>query len=56
MKKIIVLALLASATWAVDFTQISTEDLTNMRGTISLNDQAAFREEMQKRMSSSKVK
>ncbi len=50
MKRIIILALLASATWAVDFTQISTEELTNMRGNISVNDQAAFRAEMQKRM------
>lgn len=51
MKKVIILiALLASASWAVDFSQISTEELMNMRGTISVNEQPAFRAEMQKRM------
>jgi hypothetical protein len=51
MKKVIILtALLASATWAVDFSQMSTEELMNMRGTISVNERPAFRAEMQKRM------
>ena len=51
MKKVIILtALLASATWAVDFSQMSTEELMNMRGTISVNEQSTFRAEMQKRM------
>ena len=51
MKKVIILtALLASAAWAVDYSQISTEALMNMRGTISVNEQPAFRAEMQKRM------
>jgi hypothetical protein len=51
MKKVIILtALLASATWAVDFSQMSTEELMGMRGTISVNEQPTFRAEMQKRM------
>ncbi len=50
MKKVIILALLASAAWAADYSQISTEELMNMRGTISVNERPAFRAEMQKRM------
>jgi len=50
MKKVIILALLASATWAMDFSQMSTEELMSMRGTISVNERPAFRAEMQKRM------
>ncbi len=50
MKKFIILTLMASAAWAVDYSQISTEELMNMRGTISVNDRSAFRVEMQKRM------
>ncbi len=51
MKKVIILtALLASATWAADFSQMSTEKLMSMRGTISVNERPAFRAEMQKRM------
>jgi len=50
MKKVIILALLASAAWAVDFSQMSTEELMSMRGTISVNERPAFRAEMQKRM------
>jgi len=50
MKKVIILALLASATWAVDFSQMSTEELMSMRGTVSVNERPAFRAEMQKRM------
>jgi len=50
MKKVIMLALLASGAWAADFSQMSTEELMNMRGTISVNERPAFRAEMQKRM------
>ena len=51
MKKVIIItALLASAAWAVDFSQMSTEELMGMRGTISVNERSAFRAEMQKRM------
>jgi len=50
MKKVIILALLASATWAIDFSQMSTEELMSMRGTVSVNERPAFRTEMQKRM------
>jgi len=52
MKKVIILALLASATWAMDFSQMSTEELMSMRGTVSVNERPAFRAEMQKRMQS----
>jgi len=44
------LALFASATWAVDFSQISTEELMGMRGTISVSERPAFRAEMQSRL------
>ena len=51
MKKVIILtALLASAALAADYNQMSTEELMSMRGTISVNEQPAFRAEMQKRM------
>ena len=51
MKKVIILtALLASAAWAVDFSQMSTEELMSMRGTVSVDERPAFRAEMQKRM------
>jgi Ca2+-binding EF-hand superfamily protein len=51
MKKVIILtALLISAALAADYSQVSTEELMNMRGTISVNEQPAFRAEMQKRM------
>jgi hypothetical protein len=50
MKKVIVLALLATAAWSVDFSQMSTEELMNMRGTLSFSDRPAFKAEMQKRM------
>ena len=50
MKKVIILALLASVAWAVDYSQMSTEELMKMRGTISVDERPAFRAEMQKRM------
>jgi Ca2+-binding EF-hand superfamily protein len=52
MKKLALLALLATAAWSVDFSQMSTEELMNMRGTLSSADRPAFRAEMQKRMKS----
>ena len=44
--------LVASASWAADFSQISTEEMMNMRGSVPANDRSDFREEMQKRMQS----
>ena len=50
MKRVIILTLFASAAWAVDFSQMSTEELMGMRGTIAVSERPAFRAEMQKRM------
>lgn len=52
MKRIMIIALLASATWAADFSNMSTDEMINMRGTVPAADRPAFREEMQKRMQS----
>jgi len=52
MKKLILAALLATTVWSVDFSQMSTEELMAMRGTLSAADRPAFRAEMQKRMQS----
>jgi Ca2+-binding EF-hand superfamily protein len=50
MKKVIILALLSSATWAADFSQMSTQEMMNMRGSVPVDDRPAFQQEMQKRM------
>ncbi len=50
MKKLALIALLATAAWSVDFSQMSTEELMNMRGTLTQADRPAFKAEMQKRM------
>jgi Ca2+-binding EF-hand superfamily protein len=51
MKKIMIISALACmALWATDFSQMSTEELMNMRGTVSLDERPAFQQEMQKRM------
>jgi len=52
MKRLTLIALLVSATWATDFSQLSTQELINMRGSISFADRPAFKAEMQKRMQS----
>ena len=52
MKRLIIISLLASAAWAADFSQMSTEEMMNMRGSVPIDDRPAFREEMQKRMQS----
>jgi hypothetical protein len=52
MKKLVLVALLATAAWSVDYSQMSTEELMNMRGSISSADRPAFKAEMQKRMQS----
>jgi len=38
--------------WSVDFSQLSTEDLVKLRGTVAVSERPAFRAEMQKRMQS----
>jgi len=52
MKKLVLLAVLATAAWSVDFSQMSTEELMKLRGTLSQSERPAFRAEMQKRMQS----
>ena len=52
MKKLVLLAVLATAAWSVDFSQMSTEELMKLRGTLSPSERPAFRAEMQKRMQS----
>ena len=47
-----ILALLASAAWAADFSHMSTEEMMNMRGSVPVDDRPTFRQEMQKRMQS----
>ena len=52
MKKVIILALLASGAFAADFSQMSTAEMMNMRGSVPLDDRPTFQQEMQKRMQS----
>ena len=52
MKKAILLALLATAAWSVDYSQMSTDELIQLRGTLSQSERPAFRDEMKKRMQS----
>ncbi len=52
MKKVIILALLASVAWAADFSQMSTEEMMNMRGSVPVDERPDFQKEMQKRMQS----
>lgn len=52
MKRLIIIGLLTSATWAADFSQMSTEEMMNMRGSVPVDDRPAFQQEMQKRMQS----
>ncbi len=50
MKKLMMLAALACAAYATDFSQMSTEQLMKMRGNVPLAERSAFQQEMQKRM------
>lgn len=53
MKKLItIVGLLASVAWAADFSQMSTEDMMKMRGSVPVDDRPDFQNEMQKRMQS----
>ncbi len=46
------MALLASGTWAADFSHMSTEEMMSMRGSVPIDDRSDFQQEMQKRMQS----
>jgi len=50
MKRLVILALLASAASATDFSQMSIEQMINMRGRIPVAEHSAFRDEMRKRI------
>ena len=52
MKRLLIMALLASGAWAADFSHMSTEEMMNMRGSVPVDDRPAFQQEMQKRMQS----
>ncbi len=52
MKRLITIALLASGAFAADFSQMSTEEMMNMRGSVPVSDRPTFQQEMQKRMQS----
>jgi len=52
MKRLIIMALLASGTWAADFSHMSTDEMMNMRGNVPVDDRPSFQQEMQKRMQS----
>jgi len=51
MKKSIVLSILAvSLSFAADYSQMSTQDMQNMRGSVPEAEREAFRTEMQNRV------
>ncbi len=50
MKRLLLMATLATSLWAVDYASMSTEQLANMRGSVPIEDRGAFQQEMQKRM------
>ena len=53
MKKSILLAgVLAMSLWAVDYSQMTTEELIALRGSVPVEDRDAFRAEMQSRLQS----
>jgi intracellular sulfur oxidation DsrE/DsrF family protein/Ca2+-binding EF-hand superfamily protein len=52
MKKLITIVLLVSGAFAADFSQMSTEEMMNMRGSVPVADRSVFQQEMQKRMQS----
>ena len=50
MKNLILVAIFVISGWAVDYSQMSTEELSALRGSIVEEDREAFRSEMQKRV------
>lgn len=52
MKRLVLAAILAAGILnATDFASMSTEELVALKGTVSTEEQAAFRDEMQSRVS-----
>ncbi len=50
MKKLILIAILATTIWGADFSGYTTEKLIEMRGTVAVEQRDAFRAEMKKRI------
>jgi Ca2+-binding EF-hand superfamily protein len=50
MKRLLLMATLATSVWATDYSTMSTEQLANMRGSVPVEERGAFQQEMQKRM------
>ncbi|MDD3595192.1 hypothetical protein [Sulfuricurvum sp.] len=50
MKKLILVALLSLNIFAADYTAMTMEEMQAMRGTVPVEDRAAFQAEMQTRM------
>ena len=48
---LLTVSLLASVAMATDFSQMSTEELVALRGTVTAEDQTTFQEELQSRLS-----
>jgi len=52
MKRLMIMALIASGAWAADYSHMSTDEMMNMRGSVPVDNRPAFQQEMQKRMQS----
>ncbi len=50
IKMILAATLMSVSLFAVDYTQMTTEELNALRGTVAVEDRDAFRAEMQSRM------
>ncbi len=56
MKRVILATILATGILsATDFTQMSTEELVSLRGTVATEERDAFRDELQSRLSTLSV-
>ncbi len=51
-RSILLTSFLALSLWAVDYSQMTTEELIQMRGSVAVEDRDAFRAEMQSRLQS----
>ncbi|OYZ23598.1 MAG: hypothetical protein B7Y23_10070 [Sulfurovum sp. 16-42-52] len=52
MRYILTIMAMIASVYAVDFEHMSTENMMNMRGSVSVDERPAFQQEMQKRMQS----
>jgi len=52
MKYLLIIAIMIASLYAVDFTNMSTEDMMQMRGNVPVDQRDDFRQEMHKRMQS----